>query len=121
MKIKNILLSIAASFTLFTEATTNIDVSAKEIKDTSNKCAVIQTNDLKENQTELFYMYSNKDGHFFLDPKAETENIIFIGLNEYKTDENFKIDTASLHHGKKFMGTFADDSLWELVRIEEVK
>ncbi|MCL1700815.1 hypothetical protein [Lysinibacillus sp. Bpr_S20] len=121
MKIKNILLSIAAVFTLFTGTTTNTDVSAKEVSNASNKCSQVQSNNLKDNQTELFYMYSNKEGHFFLDPNAEFENVIYVGLNDYKIDENFKIDTAALHHGKKFIGTFADDSLWELTGLEMVE
>ncbi|MFJ3388799.1 hypothetical protein [Lysinibacillus sp. NPDC086135] len=120
MKIKNLLLSIVTAFTLFTGATTSIDVIAKETNNTSNKCTQIQTNELNDNQTELFYMYSNKEGHYFLDPKAETENVIFVGLNDYKIDENFKIDTTTLHHGKKFIGTFVDDSLWELIKLEAV-
>lgn len=111
MKIKNIMLSMTTALTLFTGITTN--TIAKEIDETS--CNQIQSNELESNQTEIFYMYSNKEGHFFLDPKAETENVIFIGLND------FKIDASTLHHGKKFIGTFADDSLWELVRIEEVE
>ncbi len=119
MKIKNIMLSMVTAFTLFAGATTN--TLAKDVNETSNKCTQVQSNKLNSNQTELFYMYSNNEGHFFLDPKAETENIIFIGLNNYKTDNDFKIDTASLHHGKKFIGTFADDSLWELERIEDVE
>lgn len=80
----------------------------------------MQSNNLKDNQTELFYMYSNKEGHFFLDPKAEFENVIFVGLNDYKIDENFKIDIATLHHGKKFIGTFADNTLWELIKLDAV-
>jgi len=118
MKIKNMLLSIVTTFTLFTGATTHTDVLAKEINYSSNKCT--QSNNLKDNQTELFYMYSTKEGHFFLDSKAETENVVYVGVNDYKIDENFKIDTTSLHHGKKFIGTFADDSLWELTRLEAV-
>lgn len=121
MKIKNILLSIVTAFTLFTGATTNTDVIAKETNNSSNECTQVQVNELKDNQTELFYMYSTKEGHFFLDPKAETENVVYVGLNDYKIDENFKIDTATLHHGKKFIGTFTDDSLWELIKIEEIK
>lgn len=110
MKIKNIMLSMVTAFTLFTGATTN--TLAKDVNETSNKCTQVQSIITKFNQTELFYMYSNNEGHFFLDPKAETENIIFIGLND------FKIDASTLHHGKKFIGTFDDDSLWELTGLE---
>lgn len=121
MKIKNILFSIAVAFTLFTGASTNTDVLAQEIKHNSNEYTLVESNELQDNQTELFYMYSNKEGHFFLDSKAEYENVIWVGKDDYKTDKNFKIDSASLHHGKKFIGTFADEGLWELIKIEEVK
>ncbi|KOS61461.1 hypothetical protein FJQ98_16555 [Lysinibacillus agricola] len=120
MKIKNILLSVVTAFTLFTGAATNNDTLAKEIKETSNKYTHVQTNNLKDNQTELFYIYSNEIGHYFLDPKAEFENVIYVGINDYKIDENFKIDTTSIHRGKKFIGTFVDDSLWELTGLEAV-
>ncbi|MBG9689476.1 hypothetical protein ABD91_00855 [Lysinibacillus sphaericus] len=110
MKIKNIMLSMVTAFALFTGATTN--TLAKDVNETSNKCTHVQSNKLKSNQTDLFYMYSNDEGHFFLDPESTTENVIFIGLND------IKVDTASLHHGKKFIGTFADDSLWELLKLE---
>lgn len=113
MKIKNIMLSMVTAFTLFTGATTN--TLAKDVNETSNKCAQIHSSSLNSNQTELFYMYSNNEGHFFLDPKATTENVIFIGLND------FKVDTASLHHDKRFVGTFSDDYLWELLNLEEDK
>lgn len=120
MKIKNVLLSVVTTLTLFTGVTTN--TLAKDVKESSNNCTqLLHSNNSDSNLTELFYMYSNNEGHFFLDPEATSENVIFIGLNDYKIDENFKIDTTSLHHGKKFIGTFADDSLWELVRIEEVE
>lgn len=113
MKIKNIMFSVVTAFTLFTGVTTN--TLAKDVKESPNKCTQVQSNNLNSNQTELFYMYSNNEGHFFLDPKATTENVIYVGLND------FKVDTASLHHGKKFIGTFADDSLWELLKLEEDK
>lgn len=111
MKIKNVLLSIVTAFTLFTGVTTN--TLAKDVKESSNKCTQLHLNYLNSNQAELFYMYSTEEGHFFLDPNAETENVVYVGLNE--------IDTPTLHHGKKFIGTFANDYLWELVKIEEVK
>lgn len=121
MKIKNIFLSVITALSLFTLVTTTVDAATEDFNKTINKCSQTASNSLKSNQTELFYMYSNKEGHFFIDPNAESENVIFVGLNDYKIDKNFKIDTTSLHHGKKFIGTFADDGLWELIKIEEVK
>ncbi|MGE7840734.1 hypothetical protein ACQKNX_08075 [Lysinibacillus sp. NPDC093712] len=120
MKIKNILLSTIIVLSLFTLSTISADAVARESNTTINKCTQVTTNGLKTNQTELYYMYSNDTGHYFLDPKAEFENVIYVGLNDYLVDSNFKIDTPSLHHGKKFIGTFTDDTLWELVKIEEV-
>jgi len=113
MKIKNVLLSVVTAMSLFTGVTTN--TLAKDVKESSNKCTQLHSNNLNSNQAELFYMYSNDEGHFFLDPEVTTENVIFIGLND------FKIDTPTLHHGKKFIGTFADDSSWELISIKENK
>lgn len=111
MKIKNVLLSVVTTLTLFTGVTTN--TLAKDVRESSNNCTqLLHSNNSDYNQTELFYMYSNNEGHFFLDPEATTENVIFIGLND------FKVDTASLHHGKKFIDTFAEDNLWELLNLE---
>ena len=72
------------------------------------------TNGLDSNQTTLFYMYSNEYGHYFLDPLAEYENIIYVGLDDFYIN-------ANVQHGKRYIGTFADSSLWELVDIQEVK
>ncbi|GEM_PF-1599463 len=121
MKIRNMLLTGITALSIFTVVTTTVEAVTMDSKPTPIKCSQTASNNLKSNQTELLYMYSNKEGHFFIDPKAETENVIFVGLNDYKTDENFKIDTTSLHHGKKFIGTFADDTLWELISIKETK
>jgi len=79
------------------------------------------TNGLESNETTLFYMYSNDEGMYFLDPLAEYENVIFVGHNDYKILPELKIDTNTLHHGKKFVGVFADDELWELVGLNEVE
>lgn len=72
------------------------------------------TNGLESNQTTLFYMYSNDNGHFFIDPLAEVENVIFV--------EKYDIPQlkGKLHHGKRFIGTFVDESLWELEGLTEV-
>lgn len=118
MKLKNILLSAITALAIFTLVTTNADAVTKEINKSNNAC--IQSIKLQPNQTELFYMYSNDTGHYFLDPKAEYENVIYVGLNDYLLDNNFKMDTPSLHHGQKFIGTFADDTLWELTGLEVV-
>jgi len=69
---------------------------------------------LKSNEAYLFYMYSNEEGHFFLDPTADYENVIFVGLDDYF------LSTEKKHHGKKFIGTFVDDEKWELESIKEV-
>lgn len=118
MKIKNILLSAITAISLFALSAISADAVTKESKTSINKCTQVFSNGLKSNQTELFYMYSNDTGHYFLDPKAEYENVIYVGLNDYLIDDNFKIDTSTVHHGKKFIGTFADITLWELTGLE---
>lgn len=65
---------------------------------------------LDDNQTTLYYMYSNDEGHYFLDPNQEYENVIYVSLDDTYLDE-------SVHHGDTFIGTFEDDTLWELVSI----
>ncbi|WP_342532741.1 hypothetical protein MHB40_14850 [Lysinibacillus sp. FSL K6-0057] len=120
MKIKNILLSVITALSIFTLVTTNANTVSKEANTTISKCSQVVSNDLESNQTELYYMYSNETGHYFLDSKAETENVIYVGLNDYLVDEAFKIDTTTLHHGKKFIGTFTDNTLWELTGLEAV-
>lgn len=119
MKIKNILLSAITALSIFTLVTTTADAVTKE-SNTTNKCTQVASNGLISNQTELYYMYSNETGHYFLDPKSEFENVIYVGLNDYLVDEAFKIDTTTLHHGKKFIGTFTDNTLWELTGLEAV-
>lgn len=115
MKIRNMLLAAITALSIFTLLITTADAVKLDSNTTPIKCSQTASNNLKSNQTELFYMYSNNEGHFFLDPEATSENVIFIGLND------FKVNTASLHHGKKFIGTFADDYLWELIKLEEDK
>jgi len=121
MKIKNILLSAITAISLFALSTISADAVTKESKTSINKCTQVASNNLKSNQTELYYMYSNDTGHYFLDPKAEFENVIYVGLNDYLIDSNLKIETPSLHHGQKFIGTFEDDTLWELTGLERVE
>lgn len=120
MKIKNILLSAIAALSLFALTTISADAVTKEFNTATNKCLQVASNGLKTNQAELYYMHSNESGHYFLDPLAEYENVIYVGLNDHLTDSNFKIDTPSLHHGQKFIGTFADDTLWELIGLEAI-
>lgn len=72
-----------------------------------------KTIELKENEAYLYYMYSTKEGHFFLDPDSEYENVIFIGYDDFKF--------TKLHHGKKYIGIFYDSTKWELEGMKEIK
>ena len=126
MKFKNILLSTVAFGGLMLGGFTSLTVDASQTKRVNGQevvsCEQVehQNNKLQSNQTELFYMYSNNEGHFLLDSLADYENVIYVELNDWKIDSNFKIDVENLHHGKKFIGTFTDDSLWELEGLTEV-
>ncbi|WP_341323446.1 hypothetical protein NSQ62_08205 [Solibacillus sp. FSL H8-0523] len=78
------------------------------------------TNGLQPNQTTLFYMYSNDTGHYFLDPLAEYENVIYVGRSDHLAIPDLTVSVENLHHGKRYIGTFADNELWELVGLTEV-
>lgn len=91
---------------------TSVEVEASE-KTSESK--------LQSNETYLYYMNSDSKGIYLLDPNAEFENIILIEVNNYTLDKISKVKTSNLRHGKKFIGTFTDDSLWELVEIREIE
>ena len=131
MKLKNTFLSALSVISIFTLSTINVDAetSVKGAQDLESKyeveyvCKYVNsnycgnnslTNGLESNQTTLFYMYSNGEGHFFLDPLADTENVIFVGHND------FPKATKNLHHGMKFIATFTDASLWEIEDLQKV-
>lgn len=120
MKFKNILLSTVAFGGLMLGGFTSLTVDASQTKRVNGQevvsCEQVehQNNKLQSNQTELFYMYSNNEGHFLLDSLADYENVIFVSF-----DDMPKLK-GKLHHGKKFIGTFVDDDLWELEGLTEV-
>lgn len=78
-------------------------------------CDSVLTNGLEGNQTTLFYMYSNENEHFFLDPLSNFENVIFV---EFSNALN--LDSEWWHVGKRFVGTFVDTDLVELESLDEV-
>lgn len=128
MKLKYTFISALSALAIFTVSATNVEAitsvqdaeSAYVVEsdckyDNPNYCGNnALTNGLESNQITLFYMYSNKEGHFFLDPLAESENVIFVGHND------FPKATKKLHHGMRFVGTFTDTSLWELEGLQVV-
>lgn len=65
---------------------------------------------LDSNQDLLFFMYANEKGCYFLQPSAKYENVILV--EDHSSCKN-------IHHGTKFVGTFTDDELWELVYVEK--
>lgn len=96
MKLNKLILSAITAVSLYTGLHINAEPQAQPA-----------------NQTTLFYMYSNEEGHYFLDPEAEYENVIFVPLDDYYL--------SSPHHGDKFIGTFSDTDLWELEGLEAVE
>jgi len=74
------------------------------------------SNQLESNQDYIYYMYSNEKGHYFLQPTQEFENVILV--SEVKKLKN--LDIKKLHHGQKLIGNFTDESVWELVEIEQL-
>lgn len=62
---------------------------------------------------EIFFMYGNEDGTYWLDANAEEENVIFVG---YDSLIEWGIDFKTLHHGHTRIGLF-DETGWELLEI----
>lgn len=62
---------------------------------------------------EIYFMYGNDDGTYWLDPSAEYENVIYVGYDEL---EEWNIDYDRLHHGNMMIGLF-DETGWELMEI----
>lgn len=120
MKFKKLLVSAIVGLSVFAGSVkVGSEIEAKNILSTEiNKVADYNAG-LKENQTTLFYMYSNNEGHYFLDPLAKYENVIFVGNNDYLVNKNLKVNAMNLHHGTRYVGTFEDETLWELVGIKE--
>lgn len=117
MKIKNLLITGITALTLFLGTVLTVD--AKVIEDNTeckyedkNYCNNLLTDGLESNQTTLFYMYGNEQGHYFLDPLAKYENVIFV------SNDDFMFTKDKLHHGKRFIGTFEDNTMWELIDLE---
>lgn len=63
-------------------------------------------------ELELFYMYGNTTGSYFLEPQAEYENLIYVSqsdLNDW--------DITPTEPGQKFTGTF-DPTGWDLITLK---
>jgi len=101
---KKILLTIALVLSLFTTGNDFVNAKEKAVEENQNI------------ELEIFYMYSTNEGMFFLEPKAETENVIFVGHSDWKEWKGKK----KVHHGEKFIGIF-DSTGWELYGIKSKK
>lgn len=73
---------------------------------------------LNDNQTEVHYMYSNDDGTYLLDSKADVENVIYVSHKDMINWIGVNY-LDELEHGNKLIGTFRDDALWELVGLDK--
>ena len=63
-------------------------------------------------ELELFYMYGNTTGSYFLEPEAEYENLIYVSqsdLNDW--------DITPTEPGQKFTGIF-DSTGWDLLNLK---
>lgn len=78
---------------------------------------VVNVNEVVENENielDVFFMYGNEIGTYWLEPTADYENVVFVG---YDALEKWNIDMDDLHHGKRLIGTF-DNEGWELLGLE---
>ena len=62
---------------------------------------------------ELFFMYGNEDGMYWLDPSSEYENVIYV---DYGSLAEWNIDYNTLEHGTMMIGLF-DETGWELIEL----
>jgi len=102
---------VIAIFSTFTSKA--VEPSSQSSIDSLHKHSL---NQLESNQDYIYYMYSNEKGHYFLQPSQEFENVILV--NETKKLKN--LDIKKLHHGQKLIGTFTDESVWEILEIEQL-
>lgn len=63
-------------------------------------------------ELELFYMYGDQEGAYFLEPQAEYENVIYVPRGTLDELPDFPTEL-----GERFTGTF-DSEGWELLSIK---
>ena len=82
---------------------------------TASSALAVAQNIPENKELDIFYMYSNEDGMYFLEPTAEYENVIYVDYASW--NEWIGLDSTTLHHGTKFIGVF-DSEGWELYDIK---
>jgi len=63
---------------------------------------------------EIYFMYGNDNGTYWLEPSAEHENVIFV---DYQSLKEWNIDYNELEHGNRMIGLFDETYQWELLEI----
>lgn len=88
--------------------------------ETLTSADVVSANEVVESDTvqlDVFFMYGNENGTYWIEPSAEYENVIWIGYDDLK---EWNIEFDELSHGNKLVGSF-DETGWELFGLEYVK
>ena len=86
-----------------------------EVRQSIDENIAYELSDDKRIELDVFYMYSNEVGSYWLDPAtSEGENVIFVGFDDLK---EWNIDLDDLEHGQKWIGVFSEDG-WELFGLK---
>lgn len=108
-------------------ATGILGYSVTNIKSNTNASAVsvaeavtsdtVQVNESATIELDVFFMYSNDEGTYWIEPKSEFENVIYIA---YEDLEEWGIEIVELSHGNKLTGIF-DITGWDLLGLEYIE
>lgn len=79
------------------------------------------TDEININEHEMYYMYSNINGHYFLIPSLKSNNVVYLGLDDHLILGDLYINTDNLYSGKRYMGTLENEALIKLVELDEGK
>lgn len=115
----DMLKSIALGLMVLTGSLSNGETESKTVEPVV-VVDVVSMNEVVNSDTvqlDVFFMYGNENGTYWLEPSAEYENVVWIGYEDLK---EWNIEFKSLHHGNKLIGTF-DNEGWELFGLEYIK
>lgn len=90
----------------------------------NNRTEVIEVkteiiDEININEYEMYYMYSNINGHYFLIPSLKSNNVVYLGLDDHLILGDLYINTDNLYSGKRYLGTLENETLIKLVELDE--
>lgn len=122
MKMKNIALSLLIGTATTIGAVGTVDASQPSISSQTSMSSqsyykYCYTAQMINNKlySDIYYMYSDNKGAYFLDPAVKYDNVIFM---PYKRLLNWGIDTDHMYTGQTYTGVYNDDN-WKVIKIKE--